>query len=81
MDGVGTNEDVLVRIIVSQKEKNLQAIAHTFQERYDKSLKQFVASEVYYFVFGSYLDYSLLALRSGVREFWKAARRFDRVPR
>ncbi|XP_063087205.1 annexin A13 [Cavia porcellus] len=45
MKGVGTDEDTLIRIIITRAEVDLQGIKAKFQEKYQKSLSDMVSSD------------------------------------
>lgn len=46
MAGLGTNEDTLIRCVVTQKERYLQQIAEYYLQKYEVGLKQHIASEI-----------------------------------
>lgn len=41
--GLGTNDDVLIRVIVSRSEVDLVEIKHEFQQTYGQTLEAFIA--------------------------------------
>lgn len=45
MKGAGTDEDTLIRILVTRAESDLPAIKGKFQEKYKKSLTEAVRSD------------------------------------
>jgi len=46
MKGIGTNEDKLIRCIVTQKERYLQQAGEHYLEKYDRSLASAIDSEI-----------------------------------
>lgn len=47
IEGAGTNDDDLIRVVVSRSERNMDAIKKEFEKLYGQSLAQFI--EVYTF--------------------------------
>jgi len=45
MKGLGTNEKVVVRIVVTRSEKDLGAIKREFQKLYGKSLESWISGD------------------------------------
>merc|ERR1711860_62508 len=45
MDGMGTDEDTIIRVIVTQKERELQKIAEEYLKAKGKTLEKHIESE------------------------------------
>ncbi|XP_070544362.1 annexin-B12-like [Ptychodera flava] len=45
MKGLGTDDDTLIRVVVSRCEKDMEQIKHEFQRMYSKPLSQFIADD------------------------------------
>lgn len=51
MDGVGTDDTTLIRVVVSRSEIDLGNIKEEFERIYDKTLQSFIAVSTCLFVF------------------------------
>lgn len=45
MKGAGTNDDDLIRVVVSRSERNMDAIKKEFEKLYGQSLAQFIEND------------------------------------
>ena len=61
MNGIGTNDDTLIRVIVTRAEMDLQAIKMEFHRLYNRSLEDMVASDTS----GSYKRFLLALISAG----------------
>ena len=61
MKGIGTNDDALIRVIVTRAEIDLQAIKMEFQHLYKENLEDMISSDIS----GSYRRFLLALVRAG----------------
>ena len=61
MKGIGTNDDALIRVIVTRAEIDLQAIKMEFQHLYKENLEDMISSDTS----GSYRRFLLALVRAG----------------
>ena len=61
MKGIGTNDDALIRVIVTRAEIDLRAIRMEFQHLYNENLEDMISSDTS----GSYKRFLLALVRAG----------------
>ena len=61
MNGIGTNDDALIRVIVTRAEIDLQAIKMEFQRVYREDLEDMISSDTS----GSYKRFLLALISAG----------------
>ena len=61
MEGIGTRDDILIRVIVTRAEIDMQAIKAEFSRKYNKRLEDMISSDTS----GNYKKFLLALVGSG----------------